>query len=257
MLENNYIWGRNSVIEALTSDKKIEKIYVQFGTQGDAIDRIFRLAKKSGVQIANFDKSKFQKLEKEVLADAEFSTSQGIIALLRPFDILSIEDFLNQEIDMESNPFLVILDEITDPHNLGAIARTAECAGAMALIITEKNSAPLTPAAIKASSGALEHIPVIKANSLPFTLKVLKDAGFWIIGTDATAERDYTDNIYNSPVALIIGSEGKGVRPSIIKQCDFLVKIPLQGKVNSLNASVSAAIVMYEVVRQKQESRSE
>lgn len=251
MLQNNYIWGRNAVIEALNSDKHIEKIYVQFGQQGDAIAKIFQLAKAKGIQVTNHDKNKFLKLEKEVLAGAEFSNSQGVIALLRPFEVFTIEDFLNREIDMESNPFVVVLDEISDPHNLGAIARTAECAGAMALIITERNSAPITPAAIKASAGALEHIPVVKASNLSYTLKLLKDLGFWIIGTDATADKYYTEDLYKSPVALVIGSEGKGVRPSIVKQCDFLVKIPLKGKVNSLNASVSAAIVMYEIVRQQ------
>jgi len=256
---SSYIYGRNAVIEALNSGKEIEKIFIQFGNQGEAINKIYKLAKLAGVQCSNYDKKKFLQLENSIFREIGKDNSkslkdnktQGVIALMRPFELQNIDEFISKITDLDKNPFLIILDEISDPHNLGAIARTAECAGAIGLIMTERNSAPITPAAIKASAGALEHIPIIKAVNLITAIEKLKEAGFWVVGTDSDGKNQYTDKIYNSPTAIIIGSEGKGLRPSIAKHCDFIVKIPLMGKITSLNASVSAAIIMYEVLRQR------
>ena len=172
------------------------------------------------------------------------------MALTRPFKLYSIVELIEKTKNI-TNPIFVALDEISDPHNFGAIARSAECSGCSGVIITERNSAPITPTAIKISAGALEHIPVAKVTNLQQSLKVLKDNGFWIIGTDADAERVYTDEIYNSPIVIVIGSEGKGMRLILKKDCDFLVKIPLKGKVTSLNASVSAAVILFEIQRQR------
>src|SRR5690606_20586070 len=149
------------------------------------------------------------------------------------------------------NPILVMLDEINDPHNLGAIARTAECSGVSGIILPERNSSPVTPAAIKSSAGALNHIDVCKTVNMIQAIKKLKDNGFWIVGTSLEAKQSYTTKIYDRPTVLVIGNEGKGMKPSLQKHCDNLVRIPILGKIESLNASVSCGIVLYEALRQK------
>lgn len=248
-----YIYGKNSVIEALNSSKKIEKIYLQYGTSGEAVDKITLLAKKRNFTLGTVDKAKFRKIitDNNIVEDA--AKTQGIIALTQLIDVMSIEDFLMQDINYEENPFIVILDEITDPHNLGAIARTAEAAGACGLIITERNSAPLSPAAIKASAGALEHIAIAKTINLNYAIKILKENGFKVVGTDSSAQVKHYNYKFDAPTAIIIGSEGKGIRPAVAKDCDELISIPLKGKVTSLNASVSAGIIIYEIIRQREE----
>ncbi len=249
MIDNPYIYGRNAVIEALRSGRGIEKIFVVFGTKGNAIDNIYSLAKKNKIPIVNYDKRKFSLLERKICPDR--SSSQGVIALLQQIQAHSVDDIVEIAFSKDEKPIVVILDEIHDPHNLGAIARTAECAGVAGLIVTERNSAPLSPASIKASAGALEHIPLAKTGSLSATLKDLKNYGFWIIGTDSEATKEYTEQSYDIPVALVIGSEGSGMRPSTKKHCDHLVKIPMMGKINSLNAGVSAGIILFEIVDKK------
>jgi 23S rRNA (guanosine2251-2'-O)-methyltransferase len=247
-----YIYGRNSIIEALRSGKSIEKIFVLFGAKGKPIDTIFSMANKKKVAIVNYDKKKFYSLENKICT--KNSSSQGVIALLSQIEIIVVDDLIRTSLSKKENPLLLILDEINDPHNLGAIARSAECSGADGMIITERNSAPLSPAAIKASAGALEHIPIAKAGSLSATLKDIRNYGFCIIGSDSNAENLYTDHLYDKPVALVIGSEGKGIRPSTRKYCDHLIKIPMKGKINSLNASVSAGIILFEIMKQREDT---
>jgi 23S rRNA (guanosine2251-2'-O)-methyltransferase len=249
-----YIYGRNAIIESFRSGRSIEKIFVCFGSKGNSIETIFSLAKKNKTAIVNYDKRKFSVLEKKTAP--KDANTQGVIALLTQIDFTTINDLVKNAFEKEENPVLVILDEINDPHNLGAIARSAECSGVSGMIITERNSAPISPAAIKASAGALEHISIAKTGSLPAALKDLKNYGFWIIGTDGNANDLYTDELYDKPVAIIIGSEGKGIRPSNKKHCDHLIRIPMNGKINSLNASVSAGIILFEIMRQKQISKS-
>lgn len=245
-----YIYGRNAIIEALRSGRDIEKIFIAFGAKGKAIDTIYNLAKKNRTSAVKYDKRKFATLEKRYFP--KNINTQGVIALLRPVELLAVEDLISKAFDKEENPVIIVLDEINDPHNLGAIARTAECSGTAGLIVTERNTAPLSPATMKASAGALEHIPIAKTGSLSATLKDLKNYGFWTIGTDAAAENIYTDDLYDRPVAVIIGSEGKGLRPSTKKHCDHLVKIPMKGTINSLNASVSSGIMLFEIMRQRE-----
>lgn len=247
--EPSYIYGRNAVIEALSAGKPVDKVFLAFGVQGDTINRIYSLTKKNRVQLVVHDKKKFSYLEDQVCPDS--FKSQGVIALMRGFETFAIEDLVVAAYNESSKPILVILDEISDPQNLGAIARSAECSGASGIILPERNSAPITPVAVKASAGALEHLPVCKVSSFPQTFQYLKDNGFWVIGTDAEGDRFYTENVYDSPVAIVIGSEGKGLRPSTQSHCDVLVKIPLVGKVNSLNASVTAGIILFEILRQR------
>lgn len=247
--KESYIYGRNPVIEALNSDRNIEKIFLAFGVQGDSINRIHALAKKNRVQAVYYDKKKFSQLEKQV-CQIPFK-SQGVIALLRDFDTFGIEDVVGQAFEKSTKPIIVILDEISDPQNLGAIARSAECSGAVGIILSERNSAPLSPVAIKASAGALEHLPVCKVSSFPQAFEFLKNNDFWIIGADAEGEKLYSENIYDSPIAIVIGSEGGGLRPSTKTHCDLLVRIPIIGNVSSLNASVTAGIILFEIVRQR------
>jgi 23S rRNA (guanosine2251-2'-O)-methyltransferase len=154
--------------------------------------------------------------------------------------------------NQSENPVLVALDGITDPQNLGAIARTAECVGASGLIITERNSSPINSFAVKASAGALNKIPVCRVTNLASELTNLKEHGFWIVGTDLEANSNYTDDIYKSPIIVVIGSEDKGMRPRVRKVCDHLVKIPMKGSTQSLNASVSSGVILFEIFRQKE-----
>jgi 23S rRNA (guanosine2251-2'-O)-methyltransferase len=244
----NYIYGRNAVTEAINSGKKIEKIYISFGLDDRFTKGLIISCKKNGIPFIIYDKKKFIDYEKKNLPDV--AKTQGVIALMRSFDILELDEFL-ETLNLKENPIVLILDEISDPQNLGAIARSAECAGAKGIILPERNSAPISPIAIKTSAGALEYIPIIRVSNLNNTISDLKEFGFWIYGTDMDGTHNYTANIYNSPVALIIGSEGKGMRPSIRKNCDFILNINMKGKINSLNASVSAGIVLFEILRQR------
>ncbi len=245
----NYIYGRNAVAEAIVSGKTIEKIFIAFGVQGDNIGRIFSLAKRNKIAVTTIDKRKFTLMEEKI--NIPYSKSQGIIALLRQFELLTIDDVIEESYKKSKMPIIVILDEIEDPQNLGAIARSAECSGCGGMILTNKNSAPISPTAVKASAGALELIPIAKVDSLVQALEKLKENGFWIVGTDAQGDRLYSDEIYDSPIALVIGSEGRGMRPSTIKHCDHLINIPIVGQISSLNASASAAVVLFEILRQR------
>lgn len=247
---NIYIHGRNAVIEALSKENpEIEKIYISYSAKGGAITKITKLAKKKKIQCARQDKRKFNRLEKEELP--KNSKSQGVIALMRLFKLVSLEELIKIAYDKEKNPVIIALDEINDPHNLGAIARTSECAGAAGALISERKSAPITSAALKTSAGALEHLPIAKESSFPQALQKLKDEGFWIIGTDDKAEQYYYDFDFARPTVLIIGSEGKGMRPSTKKLSDISLKIPTLGKIPSLNASVSAGVILYEIAKRK------
>ena len=247
--EKFYIYGRNVVIEALKACKPIEKIYFLYGSKGESISTIYSLAKKKKINCITYDKRKFQNLEESV--GSVSNKSQGVIALLEIIENHTIEELIALSFAKEKEPVLVALDGINDPQNLGAIARTALCSGAAGFILTERDSSPVTPAAVKASSGALEHIPIAKTLNLINAIQKLKDNGFWIIGTDANSSELYTKEIYNGPLLIIIGSEGTGMHQSIKKHCDYLVRIPIKGDFSSLNASVSAGIILFEISRQR------
>ncbi|MFP4368834.1 MAG: 23S rRNA (guanosine(2251)-2'-O)-methyltransferase RlmB [Candidatus Kapaibacterium sp.] len=247
-----YIYGRNAVEEAMRADVELEKIYLAFGVKEGFINHIKKLAKKAKVPAVVLDKKKFGDMERDVLPRG--AKSQGVLALKSMADIYTVEQLADAALAEENFPVLVALDDISDPHNLGAIARSVECSGAAGIILPQTNSAPLSPAAFKASAGALEHIRVAKCGNLAMELDKLKQRGFWVIGTEMEAEHDYTDNIYDRPVVIIIGSEGKGMRPITKKSCDYLCKIPMKGRLNSLNASVTAGIMLFEILRQRSAS---
>ncbi len=246
--EKGYIYGKNAVLEALESESKIVKIFLCYGVQSSQISSIYNKAGKKRIQCVVYDKRKFGELEKNVCPPD--SRSQGVIALRQMVEPLTVSELVKLA-QKKQNSLIILLDEITDPHNLGAIARSAECAGAAGIILPERNTSPITPVAIKASAGALEHLPIAYSSNLNVAIKKLKDEGFWLIGTSDKAQKDYTEDLYDSPIGLVIGSEGSGIRQSVMKHCDILVKIPIAGKINSLNASVAAGVIIFEIVRQR------
>ena len=247
MNNKHYIYGKNAVVEAINSDVEIEKIYFCYGINNSFIANI---TKKNKIIYTTLDRYKFKKLESDVCP--KNINSQGIIALKSIIKTFSIEDLL-YIVDIKTNPVVVILDKITDPQNLGAIARSCECAGVDVLILPSNDSAVINPTAIKTSAGALQHIKIIKVKNLINACEKLKENGFWIIGSAVDGEKEHTSNIYDTPIGIIIGSEGNGMSPSLRKHCDHLVKIKMYGKLNSLNASVSAGIILFEIQRQRNE----
>lgn len=248
---NAYIYGKNAVTEALSEKDKLSKIFIQFGTEGPAIDKIMSLTYKFKIPTVKFDRRKFADLEAKIGARGN---SQGVIALINQIENIEFEDLLENALKEQTNPLIIALDEISDPHNLGAIARSAECSGASGIILPTTNSVQVTPTAIKISAGALLHLKVSKVKSLQTTLEFAKELGYQIVGTEMEAEKNYYDADFAKPTILVIGSEGKGIRPSIQKICDQSLKIPMAGKINSLNASVSAGIILFEALKQRLKS---
>ncbi|HRP03078.1 MAG TPA: 23S rRNA (guanosine(2251)-2'-O)-methyltransferase RlmB [Candidatus Kapabacteria bacterium] len=244
-----YIYGRNAVIEAMNANIPLEKVYVLYNLAGDIIQKISYMANKKKIPIVKYDKQKFAELEKKI--SLEGFKSQGIIALRSVINYFDIDELISYSFKNNKNPTLVILNEINDVHNLGAIARSAECSGASGIIIPERNASPITPAAIKSSAGALSHIKVAKTGSIINTIVKLKDAGFWIAAADMNGKINYFDEKFDKPIVLIIGNEGKGVSSAVLKHCDLVLKIPMKGKIDSLNASVSAGIILFEILKQK------
>lgn len=248
MKDSAYIFGRNPVLESLRSGTA-EKVILSFGVQGNVINAIYAEAKKNGIKCVKHDKRKFAELESRELP--QNANSQGVIALRKLVETVSVEKLIENSFKQTELPVLVILDSINDPHNLGAVARSVECSGANGIIIPERDSAPLNASAIKSSAGALELIDVAKVGNLNQAIELLKEKGFWIYGTEMKTSKMYSDNIYDRPVALVIGNEGKGMRPAVKKHCDDLIKIPMSGRLDSLNASVSAGIILFEIQRQR------
>ena len=242
------IVGRNPVLEALKSGRPIEKIFFLFGVQGGSIGKIRHLAKQHGIVWSEVGRQKFQ----EMVGD---ENAQGVAALVGEKTYVEVDDLLAVAKDRREAPFLVILDEIEDPQNLGALIRTAECAGVHGVVIPRHHTAHVSAAVRKSSAGASEHMSVAKVTNIASCLDELKGQGVWIVGAAVDAAEAFTDIDYSMPVALVVGSEGRGLRKLVGEKCDFLVRIPLHGKIESLNASVAGALLMYEVVR-KREKRS-
>jgi 23S rRNA (guanosine2251-2'-O)-methyltransferase len=238
----NIIAGRNPVAEALRAETLIEKVVVLAGIKGGAIEKIKGLAKRRRVPLVEVGKAKFR----ELVSD---TTTQGVVAIVGTKEYVEVDDILNVAAARSEAATVLILDEIEDPQNLGALIRTAECSGVHGVIIPKHHAASVNQTVAKTSAGASEHMPVAKVVNIAQTLDELKERGIWIVGTDSSAEKNYTEVDYAMPVAIVVGNEGKGIRPLVREKCDFLVKVPLFGKVESLNASVAGALLMYEVVR--------
>jgi 23S rRNA (guanosine2251-2'-O)-methyltransferase len=242
---NRVIAGRQPVMEALRAGTDIERVVFLIGVHGRVIDDIKSLALKRNVLVAEVARQEFR----EIASDA---TTQGVVALVSAQQqYVGLETLLRIPAERNQNGLLLILDEIEDPHNLGALVRTAECAGVHGVIIPKHHSASVTGAVAKASAGAVEHMAIAEVTNIVTMIKELKENGYWIVGLEAAGDRLYTEPDYRTPTAIVVGSEGKGIRRLVKEHCDFLVKIPLYGKIASLNASVAGAIVMYEVTKQR------
>ncbi len=243
-MEENQIEGRNSVIELLKSGKDINKLFVQRGEKHGSILEIIKLAKNNKVIITEIDKSKLDKM-------SQTHNHQGVIAIIPPYEYCEVDDILENAKQKNEDPFILILDQIEDPHNLGSIIRTAECSGVHGIIIPKRRAAQVNSTVNKTSAGAAEYVKIARVNNLNETINYLKEKNIWIYGTDAQGSSYYDEQDYKGGIGIVIGSEGFGMSRLVRENCDFLIKIPMKGKINSLNASVSAAIVMYEVMKQR------
>ena len=235
------IAGKNPVLEALRSGRDMNKVWIGEGVQKGGISEIVQLAKNAGIIVQFVPKKKLDQL-----TDANH---QGIVASVAAYRYAELDDLFQLAASKKEDPLFIILDEIEDPHNLGSIMRTADAVGAHGIIIPKRRAVGLTAVVAKASTGAIEHIPVYRAGNLAQTVDELKDRGVWIAGTDAAKSTDYRRMDATLPLALIIGSEGKGMSRLLRDKCDFLYYLPMVGHVTSLNASVAASILLYEIWR--------
>jgi 23S rRNA (guanosine2251-2'-O)-methyltransferase len=237
------IFGRKPVLEALKSKADIEQIYLQYGQHGGIIDQIKKLANQNSVKLSQISPQKFNQLTDE-------KNTQGIIAIKSMFNYSEIDDILI-EAEKSEFPLLLLLDSIQDPHNFGAIIRTAECAGVDGIFTTIKNSASVNYTVEKTSAGAISHTKICRVNNLVNTIELLKQRGYWIVGSKLGKSQNYTTIDYKQPIAIVIGNEEKGIRHLVSEKCDFLAEIPMKGKIQSLNVSVATGILLFEVLRQR------
>ncbi|CAM4401667.1 23S rRNA (guanosine(2251)-2'-O)-methyltransferase RlmB [Saccharibacillus endophyticus] len=244
-MEEELIAGKHSVAEALRAGRSINKIWIAEGTQQKQMQPILTEAKNRGVVVQTADKRKLDTLVPGI-------QHQGVVAQAAPYVYAEVEDLLAAAVAKDEDPFLIILDEIEDPHNLGSILRTADCTGVHGVIIPKRRSAQVNATVSKTSAGAAEYVPVARVTNLAQTMEKLKEAGVWIAGTDVRAEGEiYDTDVFKGPLALVVGNEGEGMGRLVREKCDVLIKLPMQGRINSLNASVAAGVVMYEVLRQR------
>ena len=241
---NDQVEGRNSVIELLESGKDINKIFIEKGEKHGSIFKIIAMAKEKRVITVEKDKRQMEEM-------AQNKNYQGVIALVPPFEYCEIEDILDKAKEKGEDPFVLILDGIEDPHNLGSIIRTAETAGVHGVIIPKRRAVGVNSTVAKVSAGAVEHMLVARVTNITDAIEKLKKEGLWICGTDINTDKYYYEQDLTGPIGIVIGNEGSGMSNKVTKKCDFLVKIPMQGKVTSLNASVSAGIVIYETLKQR------
>lgn len=241
-----YVSGRNPVLELLKSEKEIDKLYILKGDLKGSIKKIIGIAKDRKIIIQQVDKVKLDSM-------SEGNVHQGVVALVTGFEYSELDDILEYAASKNEKPFVVLLDGIEDTHNLGAIIRTAESAGVHGVIIPKRRAAMVNQTVYKSSAGAVEHIRVAHVNNIVQTMEKLKEKGLWIYGADIEGGKEYFNAELKGAVGLVIGSEGKGLSRLVKEKCDVLVKIPMWGKVGSLNASNAASILIYEVVRQSYE----
>ncbi|MFJ5763252.1 23S rRNA (guanosine(2251)-2'-O)-methyltransferase RlmB [Neobacillus sp. NPDC093182] len=244
MNENkDYIIGKNPVMEALRSERDINKILIAESSQRGQMQQLIQLAKEANVIVQFVPKKKIDQISDE--------NHQGVLAYVAAYQYAEMDDLFAAAEKKNEPPFFLLLDEIEDPHNLGSIMRTADAVGAHGIIIPKRRAVGLTATVAKASTGAIEHIPVVRVTNMARTIDELKERGIWIAGTDASGKQDYRQFDGTLPLGLVIGSEGKGMGRLVRDKCDFLINLPMAGKVTSLNASVAAALLMYEVYRRR------
>lgn len=246
----NVVAGRNPVREVLRGGRPVNKLLLARGATGSAIQEICRLAREKGVPIQQVERVYLDKL-------APGTVHQGVAALAAEREYVTVDDLLARCREKEEDPFFLLLNGITDPHNLGAIMRTAEAAGAHGIVIPARRCASLTPAVLKAAAGAAEYLPVARVTNLARTIRYLQQKNLWVVGAESSAGDLFWEARLDGPLALVIGSEGKGLGPQIRKICDALVRLPMAGRITSLNASAAAAVLAYEVFRQRRRAAHE
>ena len=241
---NDQVEGRNSVLELLESEKAINKIFITKGEKHGSINKIIAMAKEKKVILVEKDKRQMEQI-------AQTTNYQGVIAIVPPFEYCEIEDIVDKAKELNEDPFVLILDGIEDPHNLGSIIRTAETAGVHGIIIPKRRAVAVNSTVNKVSSGAAQYMKIARVTNITDAIEELKEKGLWICGTDINTETYYYNQDLKGPIGIVIGNEGKGISEKVKKNCDFLVKIPMKGKVTSLNAAVSTGIVVYEALKQR------
>jgi 23S rRNA (guanosine2251-2'-O)-methyltransferase len=243
-MSQEIVIGKNPVLEALRSGRDINKILIAEGALKGQTGQILELAKEAGVIVQFAPRKKLDQLSD--------GNHQGIVAHVAAYQYAELDDLFQRAKEREQDPFFILLDEIEDPHNLGSILRTADAAGAHGVIIPKRRAVGLTATVAKASTGAIEYVPVVRVTNMVRTIEELKERGVWIFGTDASGQTDYRKMDATMPLGLVIGSEGKGMSRLVREKCDFLIRLPMVGKVTSLNASVAGSLLMFEVLRKRQ-----
>ncbi|MGC4378163.1 23S rRNA (guanosine(2251)-2'-O)-methyltransferase RlmB [Fictibacillus sp. Mic-4] len=243
-MSHEWVAGRNPVLEVLRSGRDINKIMIGEGSQKGPIHQVIKLAKEKNVLVQHVPKQKLDQL-------SDGANHQGVMAFVASYEYADMEDLFKKAEERGEEPFFILLDEIEDPHNLGSILRTADAVGAHGIIIPKRRAVGLTAAVAKASTGAIEYVPVVRVTNMVQTMKELKERGLWFVGADMKGNEDYREANFNMPLGLVIGSEGKGIGRLVKDTCDFLIRLPMRGKVTSLNASVAAGLLLYEVYRKR------
>lgn len=239
------IVGRNSVLEALKAGRSLNKILIAKGERQGSIREIMSQAREQGLIVQEVDVAKLEQLSAGV-------RHQGVVAMAAPVAYGTVDEILSAAHDQNEPPFLVLLDELADPHNVGAILRTADATGVHGVLIPKRRSCPLTQTVAKTSAGAIEHVSVARIGNVTQTLKALKKQGLWVIGADMNGTQNYYETDLTGPVVIVVGSEGAGMGRLTKEACDFIVKIPMRGQITSLNASVACSLLLYEVFRQRE-----
>ena len=238
------IAGRNAVFEALSSKRPVNKIFIKMGLQGGNLGKILATAQDAAIPVEYVQAEKLDRMAPGI-------RHQGIVALASPIAFSSLETVLERAASRKEMPFLLLLDELQDPQNVGALIRSADAAGVHGVLLPRRRSCPLNMVVAKISAGAVNYVPVVQIGNIVQTLRNLKEQGFWVVGADMDGESLYFETDLDRPLVLVVGAEGKGIGRLVKENCDMLVRIPMQGGVNSLNASAAGAILLYEVVRQR------
>jgi len=245
--ETGRLEGKNTILEALKANRPINRIYMEKDSRDHLMGRIFAMARERDIVVSFVEKGKLDRMSLS-------RNQQGVIADVSPYAYVEVDDILKRAEEMKQPPLLFILAGITDPNNLGSIIRTAECAGVHGIILPKRRSAGLTPVAAKVAAGAAEHIPIARVTNLTRTIEDLKRAGIWIAGADACGETVYNRYDYRDAMAIVIGSEGEGISRLVRESCDVLIKIPMYGEINSLNASIAAALIAFQAAGRREEA---
>ena len=242
-LPEDMLAGRNAVMEALKGSSRINRLMVADGSSEGSIRELIAVAKEKGVPVQFLERSKLDSMAKGI-------RHQGVLAQVSPVEYVELEDILSKAREKQEDPFIILLDELEDPHNLGAILRSADAAGAHGVLIPKRRSCPLSATVAKTSAGAVEHVPVARIGNIVQTIKALKEEGLWVAGADMDGKNYYETDL-TGPLLLVVGSEGQGIGRLVKEQCDFIVRIPMLGAINSLNASVAGSVLMFEVTKQR------